>query len=165
MGQREADSGGIEIRKAETGDAVGIRNVALESLNASYTDVLDEEVIETAVESWYADEAMEAELREEGMLYLVAVAGDEVLGFSQNLLSEAGGTGTVLWLHVEPDNRDRNIGTTLLNQTLATLSERGDTLARIANRCGAEREQVQRGELGGEGLGGRDADFRTGPDV
>jgi ribosomal protein S18 acetylase RimI-like enzyme len=139
MGQREADSGGIEIREAETGDAVGIRDVALESLNASYADVLDEEVIETAVENWYADEAMEAELQEEGMLYLVAVAGDEVLGFSQNLLSEAGGTGTVLWLHVDPDNRDENIGTTLLNQTLATLSERG--VERIAAEVLAENER------------------------
>jgi ribosomal protein S18 acetylase RimI-like enzyme len=139
MGQREADSGGIEIREAETGDAAGIRDVALESLNASYADVLDEEVIGTAVENWYADEAMEAELQEEGMLYLVAVAGDEVVGFSQNLLSEAGGTVTVLWLHVDPDNRDENIGTTLLNQTLATLSEHG--VERIAAEVLAENER------------------------
>ncbi|WP_321111482.1 GNAT family N-acetyltransferase [Halorussus salinisoli] len=139
MGQREADSDGIEIREAESGDGEGIRDVALESLRASYADVLDEEVIETAVENWYADEAMDAELEEEGMLYLVAVAGGEVVGFSQNLLSEEGGTGTILWLHVDPDNRDKNVGTTLLNQTMANLSERG--VDRIAAEVLAENER------------------------
>ncbi|WP_276300495.1 GNAT family N-acetyltransferase [Halorussus lipolyticus] len=125
MGQREAESDGIEIREAETGDVDGIRNVALASLRASYADVLDEEVIETAVENWYADEAMDAELDEDGMLYLVAVAGDTVVGFSQNLVSEEGGTGTILWLHVDPDNRDQGVGSTLLKHTQAVLSERG----------------------------------------
>jgi ribosomal protein S18 acetylase RimI-like enzyme len=125
MGQSEAESDGIEIREAEQGDGEGIRNVALNSLHASYADVLGEEVIEQAAEKWYADEAMDAELEEEGMLYLVAVAADTVVGFSQSLLSEEGGTGTVLWLHVDPDNRDQKVGTTLLNQTLATLSEHG----------------------------------------
>ncbi|NHN57982.1 MULTISPECIES: GNAT family N-acetyltransferase [Halorussus] len=136
MGQREAESDGIEIREAESSDVEGIRNVALESLRASYADVLDEEVIGTAVENWYADEAMDAELGEEGMLYLVAVAGDEVVGFSQNLVAE--GDGTILWLHVDPDSRDENVGTTLLNHTLATLSERG--VERIAAEVLAENE-------------------------
>ncbi|MFC4449488.1 GNAT family N-acetyltransferase [Halorussus aquaticus] len=136
MGQREADSDGIEIREAESGDGDGIRDVALESLHASYGDILDEDVIETATENWYADEMMEAELEEEGMLYLVAVAGDEVVGFSQNLLAE--GDATILWLHVDPDNRDKNVGTTLLNQTLATLSERG--VERIAAEVLTENE-------------------------
>ena len=136
MGQSEAESDGIEIREAESGDVDGIRNVARESLRASYADVLDEEVIQTAVENWYADEAMDAELGEEGMLYLVAVAGDEVVGFSQNLVAEE--DGTILWLHVDPDNRDENVGTTLLNHTLATLSERG--VERIAAEVLAENE-------------------------
>jgi ribosomal protein S18 acetylase RimI-like enzyme len=125
MGQREADSGGIEIREADTGDVTGIQNVALESLHASYAEVLDEEVIETAVEDWYADEAMEAELEEEGMFYLVAVAGDTVVGFSQSLVLPEDGTGTILWLHVDPDNRDQNVGSTLLKHTQAMLSDRG----------------------------------------
>ncbi|WP_435179766.1 GNAT family N-acetyltransferase [Halorussus sp. AFM4] len=136
MGQREAESDGIEIREAESGDVEGIRNVALESLRASYADILDEEVVETAVENWYGEESMDAELAEEGMLYLVAVAGDEVVGFSQNLVAE--GDGTILWLHVDPDNRDKNVGTTLLNHTLATLSERG--VDRIAAEVLAENE-------------------------
>jgi ribosomal protein S18 acetylase RimI-like enzyme len=125
MGQREAESDGIEIREAETGDVEGIRNVALESLRASYADVLDEEVIETAVEKWYDDDAMDAELEEEGMLYLVAVAGDTVVGFSQSLVLPEDPAGTILWLHVDPGNRDRGVGSTLLKHTQAVLSERG----------------------------------------
>ncbi len=125
MGQREADSDGIEIREAESSDVEGIRSVALESLHESYADVLDEEVIETAVERWYDDDAMAAELDEEGMLYLVAVSGDTVVGFSQSLVLSEDATGTILWLHVDPGNRDRGVGTTLLKHTQALLSERG----------------------------------------
>lgn len=125
MGQREAASDGIEIREAESSDVDGIRSVALDSLRASYSDVLDEEVIETAVENWYDDDAMAAELDEEGMLYLVAVAGDTVVGFSQSLVLPEDPAGTILWLHVDPDNRDRGVGTTLLKHTQAVLSERG----------------------------------------
>jgi ribosomal protein S18 acetylase RimI-like enzyme len=125
MGQSKAEADGIEIREADTGDAEGIRSVASNSLHASYADVLGEDIIEQAVEGWYGDDALNAELGEEGMLYVVAVAGDEVVGFSQSLVSAEGGTGTILWLHVDPDNRDKNVGTTLLNHTMATLSERG----------------------------------------
>src|SRR6056297_733601 len=125
MGQREADSDGIEIREAESSDVDGIRSVALDSLHASYSDVLDEEVIETAVENWYDDDAMAAELDEEGMLYLVAVSGDTVVGFSQSLILPEDPAGTILWLHVDPGNRDQGVGTTLLKHTQALLSERG----------------------------------------
>ena len=164
MGQREPDaesvSDGIEIREAESGDAEGIRNVASKSLHASYDDVLDEDVVDTAVENWYGDDALDAELDEEGMLYLLAVAGDEVVGFSQNLV--AGEDGTILWLHVHPENRDKNVGTTLLNQTLATLSDRGverlaaEVLSENEAGCtfyeanGFEKASEREREIGGE---------------
>lgn len=121
----DAESDGIEIREADTGDVEGIRNVALDSLRASYADLLDEDVIERAVGEWYGEDAMAAELEEEGMVYLLAVAGDTVVGFSQSLVLPEDGTGTILWLHVDPGNRDQNIGTTLLKHTQAALSERG----------------------------------------
>ena len=138
MGQREAESDGIEIREAETADAGGIRTVAENSLGASYADLLGEDVIDRAAEEWYGDEALEAELEEEGMLYLLAVAGDEVVGFSQSLLLPNDDSATILWLHVDPGNRDKNVGTTLLNHTQATLAERG--IDRIAAEVLSENE-------------------------
>lgn len=94
------------------------------------------------------------------MLYVVAVAGDEVVGFSQNLLAD--GTGTILWLHVDPDNRGRKVGTTLLNHTQAALSERGvdriaaEVLAANERGCtfyeanGFEKIRERETEIGGE---------------
>ncbi|MFC7080826.1 GNAT family N-acetyltransferase [Halorussus caseinilyticus] len=142
MGQREVESDGIEIREAKSDDVEGIRNVALESLRASYADVLDREVVETAVENWYADDAMDAELDEEGMVYLVAVAGDTVVGFSQSLVLPEDPTGTILWLHVDPDNRDSGVGSTLLKHTQAVLSERG--VERVAAEVLAGNENGNR---------------------
>ncbi|PSP55882.1 GNAT family N-acetyltransferase [Halobacteriales archaeon QS_1_67_19] len=132
----------MEIREARTGDVDGIRNVALESLRASYGDVLDEDVIDDAVEQWYAEDAMTDQLREDGMVYLVAVASDTVVGFSQSLVVPEDGTATVLWLHVDPDNRDQKIGTTLLKHTQATLSERG--VDRVAAEVLAGNERGNR---------------------
>jgi len=139
MGQREADSDGIEIREAESSDVAGVRDVALQSLHASYDDVLGEEAVEQAVERWYADDALRAELDEEGMSYLLAVAGDEVVGFSQSLVLPEDGTATILWLHVDPDNRDKGVGTTLLKQTQALLSDRG--VERISAEVLADNER------------------------
>lgn len=162
MAQSEVESDGIEIREAQTGDVEGIRTVAGNSLQASYGDVLDEEVIEEAVEQWYADEAMAAELQEEGMVYLVAVAGDTVVGFSQSLVLPEDSTGTILWLHVDPDNRDQNVGSTLLKHTQATLSERDvDRVAaevlegnesgnRFYEAQGFEKADERETEIGGE---------------
>ncbi|USZ69014.1 GNAT family N-acetyltransferase [Halorussus salilacus] len=142
MGQREADSDGedtgIEIREAESSDAEGIRSVARQSLHASYDDILDEGVIDRAADEWYGDDALAAELEEDGMVYLLAVAGDEVVGFSQSLLADDE-TGTILWLHVHPDSRDQGVGTTLLNHTQATLSERG--VERMAAEVLADNER------------------------
>ena len=152
MGQSKAESDGIEIREAESGDADGIRNVALQSLRASYDHVLDDGEIDAAVENWYGGDALDAELAEEGMVYVVAVAGDEVVGFSQNLVAD--GTGTVLWLHVDPDDREQNVGSTLLNHTQATLSERGvDRIAAevlAANERGCEFYEANGFEKTGE---------------
>lgn len=137
MERSKAESDGIEIREAERGDVAGIRSVATQSMHASYDDVLDPDAIDAAVEEWYGDDALAAELDEDGMVYVVAVAGDEVVGFSQNLVAD--GTGTVLWLHVDPDNRDQKVGSTLLNHTMATLSDRG--VERVAAEVLAANER------------------------
>jgi len=162
MGRREADSDGIEIREAESSDVAGIREVASQSLHASYDDVLGAEAIEQAVEKWYDDDALTAELDEEGMCYLLAVAGDEVVGFSQSLVLPEDGTGTILWLHVDPGNRDTGVGTTLLKQTQAVLSDRGveqisaEVLADNEQGCafyeanGFEKVTSRETEIGGE---------------
>ena len=124
MGTREAELDGVQIREAEPEDVDGLREVARQSLRASYA-VLTDDVIEQAVENWYADDEMDDELEDEGVLYLVAEAGDEIVGFSQSLVLPDDPAGTILWLHVDPNNRDQGVGSTLLKRTQAALSEHG----------------------------------------
>ena len=139
MGQSEAESDGIEIREAETADVDGIRNVATSSLHASYDEILGAEVIDHAVEEWYDDDALEAELETDGMLYLVAEVGDEIVGFSQSIVAPEDPVSTILWLHIDPDHRDKEIGSTLLKQTQATLSDRG--VERVTAEVLADNEE------------------------
>ncbi|WP_225741161.1 GNAT family N-acetyltransferase [Halorussus halophilus] len=137
-----AESDGIEIREAKTGDVEGIRRVAADSLGASYGDVLDDDVIEHAVEEWYGDETVEAELDTDGMLYLVAVAGGDLVGFSQSAVLSENPAGNILWIHVAPTHRDQGIGSTLLKQTQAMLSDRG--VERVAAEVLAGNESGNR---------------------
>ncbi|WP_238392165.1 GNAT family N-acetyltransferase [Halorussus amylolyticus] len=125
MAPSEADSDGIEIREASPDDVDGIRTVAASSLHASYDDILGADAIDRAVSEWYGDDAVEAELETDGMLYLVAEAGGEIVGFSQSTVAPEDPVSTVLWLHIDPDSRDTGIGSTLLERTQAELADRG----------------------------------------
>ncbi|MFC4551699.1 MULTISPECIES: GNAT family N-acetyltransferase [Halorussus] len=162
MGTREAELDGVQIREAEPDDVDGLREVARRSLHASYDDVLNDDVIEQAVENWYADDQMDDELAEEDVLYLVAEAGDEVVGFSQSLVLPDDPAGTILWLHVDPNNRDQGLGSTLLKRTQSALSEAGverisaNVLAgnkhgnRFYQDNGFEKVSDREAEIGGE---------------
>ncbi|WP_433626976.1 GNAT family N-acetyltransferase [Halomicrococcus sp. NG-SE-24] len=116
----------MQVREARTEDLAGIQDVAARSLTASYSHVLDEDVIEHAVEEWYAEDRLESELQSQGTLFLVAMEGGDVVGFSQSEVLPEVPEANVLWLHVDPDHRDSGVATTLLGRTQEELEERGN---------------------------------------
>ncbi|WP_265111307.1 GNAT family N-acetyltransferase [Halosolutus halophilus] len=116
----------MEIREATEADVGAIRSIASESLNSTYTDFLDEETIEDAVDQWYGDEALTDALEDEHALFLVVERDGEIVGFSQSeLVGQRYGTGQILWLHIDPDNRGGGTGVRLLVRTREKLLERG----------------------------------------
>ncbi|WP_458185206.1 GNAT family N-acetyltransferase [Haladaptatus sp. NG-WS-4] len=115
----------MQVREARTEDIAGIKDVAARSLSSSYSHFLDEEVIEHAIEEWYSKENLESEMQSRGILFLVALEGGDVVGFTQSDMLPDVPEGNILWLHVDPDYRGEGIGTTLLGRTQEELREKG----------------------------------------
>ncbi|AFK21172.1 N-acetyltransferase (plasmid) [Haloferax mediterranei ATCC 33500] len=116
----------MDIREATTADTDGIREVAHDSLVASYGHALDETLIESSVEEWYGDDELTAELDDDNTLFLVCDDSGDIVAFSQSYLRGKGDvTGQISWLHVHPEHRDRGIGARLLTRTEEGLVDHG----------------------------------------
>ncbi|MXV63978.1 GNAT family N-acetyltransferase [Natronorubrum sp. JWXQ-INN-674] len=115
----------MEIREATDDDIDAIRSIAERSLNSTYTEFLEEETIDDAIEQWYGD-SFRDELDGDHSLVLVVERDGEVVGFSQNdLIGQRYGTGRILWLHIDPDHREGGTGVRLLVRTREKLLEEG----------------------------------------
>ena len=112
----------MDIRTASPADRPAIRDVARRSLQASYS--LGPTAIDSAIEEWYDEERLEEILADEDHHLLVADDDGQVVGFSESVSSQ-NGTGTLLWLHVDPAHRGQGIASDLFDQTRAHLSDRG----------------------------------------
>ncbi|WP_123537434.1 GNAT family N-acetyltransferase [Halosimplex salinum] len=113
----------MEIRTAAPGDRPAIRDVARRSLQASYS--LSPEAITTAVSEWYDEDGLGDAIAAEDRLLLVADHDDQVVGFAESERSSSGSDATLLWLHVDPAYRGRDIGSRLFEETCDHLAEAG----------------------------------------
>lgn len=145
----------MDIREATTADVDRIRSIARNSLSASYTEFLDEERIEAAVEQWYGEDLAD-DLDRETSRYLVAETDDgDLAGFSHSeLLGEGPETGRIHWIHVDPDHRGRGTGVRLLVRTREELLDVGaDRIVSVVledNEVGNEFYEAQGFERVGE---------------
>lgn len=115
----------MEIREATDDDVDAIRSIAQRSLESTYTDFLDQETVDGAIEQWYGD-AFTDDLADEHSLILVVEDDGEIAGFSQSdLVGQRYGTGRILWLHIDTDHRGGGIGVRLLVRTREKLLEKG----------------------------------------
>jgi len=113
----------MEIREVSPDDAEDVRNVALRSLEASYS--LSPRSIETAVEEWYDDEEFAEKVADPDVVVLVTEHRGEVAAFSESVVVEATGNADLLWLHVDPHHRGEGIANELFARTRGALEERG----------------------------------------
>ncbi|MEY7847884.1 GNAT family N-acetyltransferase [Natrarchaeobius sp. A-rgal3] len=115
----------MDIREATESDTDAIRSIARQSLRSTYTDFLDEETVDDAIEQWYG-ESFGDELADDHSLALVVERDGEIVAFSQNdLIGQQHRTGRILWLHVDPDHRGSGTGVRLLVRTREKLLQEG----------------------------------------
>ncbi|MCL7416280.1 MAG: GNAT family N-acetyltransferase [Halalkalicoccus sp.] len=116
----------MNVRKADEGDIEGIRGVARRSWERDYPGILSRETIVETVEEWYASDRLAFDIESDDAHVLVASEGDDgVIGFA-HAIGESG-TGTLLRLYVDPEYRDRGVGTRLLEAVCGALAEAGCT--------------------------------------
>jgi ribosomal protein S18 acetylase RimI-like enzyme len=111
----------MEIREARADDRPAIRDVARRSLQASYS--LAPTAIIGAIEEWYDENRLRNLLEDEDKVLLVAATDDQVVAFSDSVMS--GDSGEILWLHVDPSYRGGDIGIELFKATKNHLASVG----------------------------------------
>ncbi|APX95432.1 GNAT family N-acetyltransferase [Natronorubrum daqingense] len=115
----------MEIREATDDDIEAIRSIAQRSLKSTYTDFLEQDTVDDAVEQWYGD-SFSDQIDDDHSLVLVIERDGDVIGFSQNdLIGQRYRTGRILWLHIDPDTRGSGTGVRLLVRTRELLLEEG----------------------------------------
>lgn len=132
----------MDVRSLEPNDVDRVRQIARNSLTASYAPILSTETIERAVAEWYSTEAFDEYLESDEMVFYVAVDNDTVVGFSQSHVVEAIDKGRILWIHVDPEHRGRGIATRLFEETRDGLKDRG--IDRITSLVLVDNEEGNR---------------------
>lgn len=113
----------MEIRQATEADIESIEQVARETWETDYPDILHRETIEEEVEEWYNDDQLETELEEEDAILLVAEIDGEVVGFTHAVRRRR--TGYILRVYTAPDHRGEGVGSELLTKARDVLLTRG----------------------------------------
>ncbi len=111
----------MEIREAVESDSDRIQATAEQSLQASYAFSPIE--IELIVEAELGAESIAARLDDDERILLVAERDDILLGFAE-AKTETDERGEIVWLHVDPTERGRGVGTELTERVIADLRER-----------------------------------------
>lgn len=129
----------MDIREATTGDIGDIREVAVASLGASYDHILDDQVIDAAVDRWYDSDQLADELADDDTVFIVGVEDDRVVAFVQShTIDHRERAGQIDWIHVDPAVRGRGIGEQLLARVEQELRDR--SVERIEGRVLAAHE-------------------------
>lgn len=113
----------MTIREATPSDEEAIRDVARQSMYASYS--MSPDTIDSAVSKWYGDGSLEDVVRDDDRLVLVAERGGDIAGFTDTVVHGDGEAGDLLWLHVHPDFRGQGLSRELLAQAREALVETG----------------------------------------
>lgn len=146
----------MDVRGATAADRSAIREIARESLRASYS--LSPEQLDGLLDSVFADDALGDRVEAADTAILVATDDGRPVGFVEVALGEV---ATLRWLHVRSEERGRGIATSLVEaarrdftspdrsleaRVLEAASEGGGFLERF----GLERADSEEVEIGGE---------------
>lgn len=110
----------MDVRPAQPQESDAIRAIAEQSFQTSYS--LSPGQIETILEGVFSSELLAERTEADADLLLVALDGDELIGFIDIGFDEE---AVLRWLHVEPGARGRGAGTQLFERALSAAQSRG----------------------------------------
>ena len=110
----------LTIRKMKIADIEAVQNVARESWNATYEDIIPDQIQQNFLKMAYSNEMMEQRLSQS--LILVAEVDNRVVGFANYSPVNHDGKVELVALYIYPDQQAKGIGTALLKEGI-NLSE------------------------------------------
>lgn len=113
----------MNVRQARSDDAPAIRTIAERSWETDYPDILHRENVEAAIDDWYDQQRIRAEVDSDDALVVVAEVDGEVVGFGHGIWARQ--TGHILRVYVDPGHRGERIGSALLESLRESLHEEG----------------------------------------
>jgi ribosomal protein S18 acetylase RimI-like enzyme len=107
------------IRKAEMNDIKFVQHVAKVSWNSTYKGIIPDEIQENFLTAAYSEDMMERRIK--NSLFLVAVAGEEIIGFANFSPVREEGEVELGAIYLLPDYQGNAIGTALLQEGIHLL--------------------------------------------
>ena len=114
----------VLIREAATADVAGIQAVAEETWHETYDDILGADVVETVIDEWYVDEAIEDGIGHEAQDFVVAVRDEEVVGYAHVGPHPPRRVYQLYRIYVRPDAQGEGVGKALLAEVEQALYDR-----------------------------------------
>jgi ribosomal protein S18 acetylase RimI-like enzyme len=114
----------IEIVSAAPQDVPSIQTIARATWAATYTGIIPDDVQRKLLESWYAGENLEQELRSGDSTFLLARAAQQTVGFA-NVVRVSTSVAMLARLYVLPEHQNQRIGSKLLGAAVAKLKSEG----------------------------------------
>lgn len=117
-------STGVEVREANRADLDGLCNVARVTWRATYAGVLPDVDIQAFLDRYYHPDGLAALRERYNQTFLVAVDGDEVVGYATIGLNEVE-LPTLFAFYVLPDRQGQGIGGRLWAEVISRFREAG----------------------------------------
>ena len=111
----------IEVRRAVPTDAEAIERIVRVTWKDTYADIILPENQESLLARWYAPDTLRDAIDRKYSCFYIALADDKPVGFAQFVMRKDG-DGQLTRIYVLPDWQRKTIGTLLLREGLAALS-------------------------------------------
>lgn len=141
----------MNVREATEADTEAIHDIARQSIQASYA--VSPTAIDVIMEEWFDARTMEGRL--DDSVIAVAETDDDVVGFVEGNADD----GTLVWLHVHPEERGQRAGTELFEWMRETLNDRGIADVQVGILADNSEGDAFVTRFGYERIDQRDVDF------
>jgi ribosomal protein S18 acetylase RimI-like enzyme len=149
----------VRYRPANVGDVDGIQRVAHEAWHAAYDDIIGEDAVESTLDEWYEDDAIEAGVDHEAQDFFVATVDGEVVGYAHVGPHPPRRVHQVYRLYVDPDHWHEGIGRNLVAEVEQALYDRDVTAYEAEVLAGNDRAVAFYEAVGFERVDEQESEF------